>query len=644
MKYLIGLDIGTSAVKGALMTEYGKTVTTAKAGFTYIIDGDARFLKPDEFCETCFSVIKELADIAGKSEKNAEIAAICSCCAAGNPLFLGDDMQPLTDIIGWQTKVSWDILDRVYTKAEQDAFYENVGWGFFDGMPAANLAEISVKHPEILKKTRFLAFSSEYMNYLITGKWGITHSMGTPTYLIDQEEGVYNKQMLSKFGLREDMLPPIYEKGTVLGNVLPETAEKLGVSADTKIVLGTFDHPSGALGAGVLKEGEMLLSCGTSWVEFFPVSDRKTAISTGGLVDRFLLKGAPYCVMKSLESISDLINERRERLLGIISHREFDELIEASEPDSGGLVFDYTDDDYERAKVYGKPEIAREIIAGAARLLRDNLTESERFGLRADNITAVGGITNSPVCVKLISDILGKPVKVVNGQSAGAVGSCLLAGIGIGLFESESDAVSKMRSCLNDTFASARKVFHIESECISRMEKYFDEEAYMKAVSMLINAQRIGASGCGHSGIICQHFAHLMCCIEQSAKFISPAEAVHGGMGFLQAGDVCIFASRGGKTAELIPMAEICIKKGIKIIVITENIDSPLAKMADVVIKQYVNMETDRYNCQGTTSSTSLAVIFHILQTMIIEETGFQNESFALVHPNGAVGERLNKK
>ena len=194
-----------------------------------------------------------------------------------------------------------------------------------------------------------------------------------------------------------------------------------------------------------------------------------------------------------------------------------------------------------------------------------------------------------------------------------------------------------------ETLKAARKVFDIESECIRKMEKRFDEEAYCCAVSMLINAQRIGASGCGHSGIMCQHFAHLMCCVEQPAKFISPAEAVHGGLGFLQKGDVCVFASRGGKTAELMPMAEICLKKGVRIIVITENTDSPLAKMADVVLKQYVNRETDRYNCQGTTSSTSLAVIFHVLQTMIIEETGFQNECFALIHPNGAVGERLNK-
>ena len=175
------------------------------------------------------------------------------------------------------------------------------------------------------------------------------------------------------------------------------------------------------------------------------------------------------------------------------------------------------------------------------------------------------------------------------------------------------------------------------------MANYFDEEAYGKAVELLMNAPRIGTSGCGHSGIICQHFSHLLCCIEQPSRFISPAEGPHGATGFLQEGDVMVFASRGGKTKELMILVDICKKKGVKIITITENLESPLAEAADVVLKQYVNRETDKYNCQGTTSSTSLAVIFHVLQTMLIEETGFLNEQFALVHPGGAVGERLNK-
>lgn len=193
-----------------------------------------------------------------------------------------------------------------------------------------------------------------------------------------------------------------------------------------------------------------------------------------------------------------------------------------------------------------------------------------------------------------------------------------------------------------ESLARAIDAYKIESQCIAEMAEYFDENAFSEAAELLKNAERIGVSGCGHSGIICQHFAHLMCCIEQPAKFIPPSEAVHGGTGFLRKGDVCVLASRGGKTAELLPILDICKKNGVNVITITENTDSPLAKGADVVLKQHVNRETDKYNCQGTTSSTALAVIFHVLQTILIEETGFKNEQFAVIHPGGAVGERLN--
>ena len=123
----------------------------------------------------------------------------------------------------------------------------------------------------------------------------------------------------------------------------------------------------------------------------------------------------------------------------------------------------------------------------------------------------------------------------------------------------------------SEALARAKDAYKIESECIAEMLNNFDEEVYSKAVDLLKNATRIGTCGCGHSGIICQHFAHLLCCIDQPARFISPAEAVHGATGFLQEGDVMVFASRGGKTKELLPILDICKKKGVKVISFTRT-------------------------------------------------------------------------
>lgn len=188
-----------------------------------------------------------------------------------------------------------------------------------------------------------------------------------------------------------------------------------------------------------------------------------------------------------------------------------------------------------------------------------------------------------------------------------------------------------------------RDAYCIESDAIRVAADHISDDIFIRAVEMLSNAPRIGSSGCGHSGIACQHFSHLMCCIERPSRFISPSEAVHGAMGFLHEGDVMLLASRGGKTSELLPILDICKKKSVSTICVTENLQSPLALGSQLVIPMYVTRETDTFNSQGTTSFTVLTVLFDALQAALIEYTGYNNEQFAVVHPGGAVGERLNK-
>lgn len=196
----------------------------------------------------------------------------------------------------------------------------------------------------------------------------------------------------------------------------------------------------------------------------------------------------------------------------------------------------------------------------------------------------------------------------------------------------------------DEIWHAGQEAFRIESEALLAALNAILEESFMAAVDALANAERIASSGCGHSGIACQHFAHLMCCIERPARFISPAEAVHGGTGYLKQGDVMLLASRGGKTQELIPILDICKKKGVTVITATENLSSPLAEGADIVLPTSITRETDRWNSQGTTSFTVLSVLFDALQSALIEATGYRNEQFALIHPGGAVGARLNAK
>ena len=190
---------------------------------------------------------------------------------------------------------------------------------------------------------------------------------------------------------------------------------------------------------------------------------------------------------------------------------------------------------------------------------------------------------------------------------------------------------------------AAMQAFETESASILETAKTIDPTQLAKAAEVLSKAERIASTGCGHSGIAARHFAHLMCCVERPARFLSPAEAVHGGLGFLQAGDVLVWTSRGGKTDELIPIVRIAKEKGVTIIGVTENLSSPLAVQSDILLAIKVTRECDPDNCQGTTSFAVTNAVFDALQTAVILQTGFGKNDFAVIHPGGAVGKRLNK-
>ncbi len=191
---------------------------------------------------------------------------------------------------------------------------------------------------------------------------------------------------------------------------------------------------------------------------------------------------------------------------------------------------------------------------------------------------------------------------------------------------------------------AAYATFEIEAESLRATGEVLDRTEFEKAVDMLASAERIAASGCGHSGIACRHFAHLCCCIERPARFLSPSEAVHGGLGYICPGDVMMLASRGGETDELVPIAKICRAKGASVILVTEKPDSTLGRLSDIILRIAVTRECDRDNCQGTTSFAVTSAVFDALSTALIERLDYSSREFAVIHPNGAVGKRLNSK
>ena len=189
----------------------------------------------------------------------------------------------------------------------------------------------------------------------------------------------------------------------------------------------------------------------------------------------------------------------------------------------------------------------------------------------------------------------------------------------------------------------ARQSLEIEANAVKDVLEKMDWVAFQKATEALSKCDKIITCASGSSGIAAKKFAHTLCCIERPAQFLPPCEAMHGGLGAVQKGNVVVLVSRGGKTAELLPVLDVSIKKGTTVIGVTENMDSPIAKQSDIVLPMHIEKESDKYNMQATSSYIATIALFDALICAVMEETDYKKEQFALIHPGGAVGERLNK-
>lgn len=184
----------------------------------------------------------------------------------------------------------------------------------------------------------------------------------------------------------------------------------------------------------------------------------------------------------------------------------------------------------------------------------------------------------------------------------------------------------------------------IERDAVQHVLDTLDPVTFGRAVDVLARVPRIMTCASGSSGIAAKKFAHSLCCIERGAMFMPPCEAVHGGLGGLKREDALVMVSRGGKTVELLPVIDVCRKKGATLIAVTENLDSPLARAADIVLALHIERESDKHNFMATASFVATIALFDALLAALIEETNYTREMFGLIHPGGAVGDRLKKE
>jgi D-arabinose 5-phosphate isomerase GutQ len=192
--------------------------------------------------------------------------------------------------------------------------------------------------------------------------------------------------------------------------------------------------------------------------------------------------------------------------------------------------------------------------------------------------------------------------------------------------------------------ARARAVVEQEAEAVRALADQLDERV-ADVVSLLLNCRgHVLVTGAGTSRAIAQRQAHLLSCSGTPALFISAADGLHGGSGAVTPNDVVYIISKGGHSAEVNQFAEIARARGAKLVAQTEDPESPLAQMCDVVFKVQAARGVDPYGMVATGSSLVNAAAGDALCVLMLELRDYTQEEFGRTHPQGAVGKKLAER
>jgi len=190
---------------------------------------------------------------------------------------------------------------------------------------------------------------------------------------------------------------------------------------------------------------------------------------------------------------------------------------------------------------------------------------------------------------------------------------------------------------------TARRVLTIEAEAVAALAARLDPN-FDRAVDVLLGCKgRVVVAGMGKSGIVCQKIAATLSSTGTPAYFLHPAEALHGDIGLLVAGDVVLIVSNSGETEELVRCLELMRRVGVPIVAFTGHPESTLARHADVNVDVSVAREACALDLAPTASTTAALAMGDALAVACYERRGFTAKDFAHRHPGGRLGRKVTE-
>ena len=437
MSYYIGIDIGTSSVKVMLINENEIQNTVSKDYPIYLSNSNYAEQNPEDWYNQSVLAIKELLRDVDRNE----VKAIGFCGQMHGLVLLDKNNTVIRPAILWNDGRSEKEVDYLNNKIGKNFLLDNTGNIAFAGFTAPKLLWVYNHEPDNFKRISKILLPKDYVAFMLSGMYATDVSDAAGTLYFDTEHRRWSKPMLDLLHIDESFLPAVYESSQSIGCIKENIADELGLSPDTKILIGAGDNAASAIGTGTVNDGDCNISLGTSGTIF--VCTEKYNCDRQNAIHSFCSANGKYhylaCTLTAASSqkwwIEDILKgsydyeNEAEKYMGKSDVLFLPYLMGERSP---------VNDTNARGMFTGlsmhteREEMSLAVLEGVAFSLKENIEIIKSQGVNISKAKICGGGTKNRLWLKLIATILNVQLEIPSFKDAGALGACLIAAKGSG--------------------------------------------------------------------------------------------------------------------------------------------------------------------------------------------------------------------
>lgn len=459
MKYVIGVDIGTQSTKGILMDANGRI--HASASQSYHVETPKPLWAeqwPDVWLEAVLSVLTDIVRQSGVDK--AQIASVCiSSLYGGSGIAVDENIRPLYPCLIWMDRRAGERVEWVRNEVDTHELFNITGNGLDSYYGYTKILWIKENEPDVWEQTRYFLPPNSYINYHLTGEIAVDHSSaGNIGGVYNIRKRDWSTKACRMLGIPKSMMPPrLLASDEIVGGLLPDMAEKLGLMVGTPIVAGGVDAAVATLAAGVVAPGNHVAMIGTSmcWGFVNPNVDARHGLISmphvnNPLEDVYTFGGAitaGACVTWFIDQFC-AGEKQRAADQNCAVHSLLEEQASLLPPGANGLIFlPYLMG--ERSPIWDaratgtfvglslyhrRSHLYRAVLEGISFALKDNIESGKACAERLDNeLIVVGGAAFSDMWMQIIADVTGYPVLTIQEEVEAPLGDCFLAAKAVGI-------------------------------------------------------------------------------------------------------------------------------------------------------------------------------------------------------------------